>query len=87
MWRLRPANKPRSACADAEFADGLGCRFAQSSIVCQAEVIIRRKVDETPACNFYLRALGTSDFTKMSIQRSRAQRFQLLRKEILHHKR
>jgi hypothetical protein len=84
MWRLRPANKPRSACA--EFADGLGCRFAQSSIVCQAEESFDEKLmKRQPAIS--ISCLGTSDFTKMSIQRSRAQRFQLLRKEILHHKR
>jgi hypothetical protein len=41
----------------------------------------------TPACNLYLRPLGTGDFAKMSIQQSRTQRLQLLRKEILHHNR
>ena len=28
MWRLRTADQPRSACANAEFVDGVDCRIA-----------------------------------------------------------
>src|SRR5437899_1323552 len=87
VWRLRPADQPRGACADAEFVDGLGCRFAQSRIICKTEVIVRGEVQEPAACNFYLRVLRSPDFRKMSIERSRAERLQLLCEEVLHHKR
>ena len=87
VWRLRPADQPRSACADAEFVHRGDRRLAQSRIVPKAKVIVRGKVQETTACNFDLRPLSASEFTKMSIERSRAECFQLLCEQILHHRR
>src|SRR5881275_2531169 len=60
MRRLRTANQPRSTCADTEFVDGRDCRFSQSRIV-------RRKVYEPSARDFYLRPLRTRDFAKMPV--------------------
>src|SRR5206468_11843651 len=67
MRRLRTANQPRSTCADTEFVDGRDCRFSQSRIVCETEIIVRRKVYEPSARDFYLRPLRTRDFAKMPV--------------------
>jgi len=55
-------------------------------IICKTQVIVRGKVYEASAVNFYLRALRAADFPKMAIQRRRSERLQLLFEEILHHK-
>jgi hypothetical protein len=87
MRRLRPADQPRSASASAKFIDRGHCRFTQARIICQTETIVRGKVYEASAVNFYLWPLRTADFPKMAIQRRRTERLQLLFEEILHRKR
>src|SRR5437667_4209011 len=84
MWRLCPADQPRGPSANPEFAERSDRCLAQSRIVGETEIIVRRKIDEPPPGDFDFRPLRAADFAKMSIQRACTERLQLLCKKIAH---
>src|SRR5438552_12208549 len=57
MRRLRTANQPRSADANAKFFDRGDCCLSQSRIVCQTEIIVRGNADAPTARSFDFGAL------------------------------
>src|SRR5437762_4863822 len=71
MWRLRPANQPRSSSTDPKFSDRANCCLAQSRIAREPEIIVGGKIDQSVLADLDFRSLRTADFAQLALQRTR----------------
>ena len=67
MWRLRPADQPRGPSANPEFADRIDRCLAQSRIVDETQMIVRRQIDQLSPRDLDFGPLRATDFAKMSV--------------------
>src|SRR5438477_11901568 len=68
MGRQRATNQPRSACARPKLLYRLAGCFLERSLVCQAQIIVRREIKKRFALQVDLRTLWRIDAAQFAVQ-------------------